>query len=83
MRGLPSQVKDDRKSRSLNAQGLGPCPVGVRGFKSHPPHFSMNPPPLQGSFTFLEDQKGLRRCTDILKPCFRKLTSILSILGNL
>ena len=20
-------------------QGLGPCRVGVRGFKSHPPHF--------------------------------------------
>jgi len=48
MRGLPSQVKDDRKRRSLNAQGLGPCPVGVRGFESHPPHFGMNPPPASG-----------------------------------
>ncbi len=31
------------KSGGLQAwskeQGLGPCPVGVRGFKSHPPHF--------------------------------------------
>ena len=26
-----------RRARS-KAQGLGPCPVGVRGFESHPPH---------------------------------------------
>ena len=26
------------RRESLNAQGLGPCPVGVRGFESHPPH---------------------------------------------
>ena len=24
-------------------QGLGPCRVGVRGFKSHPPHHGIHP----------------------------------------
>jgi endonuclease YncB( thermonuclease family) len=30
-------VSGGRRARS-KAQGLGPCPVGVRGFESHPPH---------------------------------------------
>ena len=36
-RGSPSLVKE-REISLLNAPGLGPGPVGVRGFKSHPPH---------------------------------------------
>src|SRR2546427_9187034 len=45
----PNQLKHLSKADSLirsrggcqdrsKAQGSGPCPVGVRGFKSHPPH---------------------------------------------
>ena len=30
-------MRGGRRARS-KAQGLGPCPVGVRGFESHPPH---------------------------------------------
>jgi len=43
-RGLPSLVKE-KLIELLGCAGLRmiilePCPLGVRGFKSHPPHFS-------------------------------------------
>ncbi len=34
----PGQFFSAKAERKPAAQGLGPCPEGVRGFKSHPPH---------------------------------------------
>ena len=33
-------VAEPGQKERLEAQGSGPCPVGVRGFESHPPHHS-------------------------------------------
>ena len=50
VRGLPN-LQFDLKGRGqvkgaehVSAEGLGPCPVGVPGFESPPPHQSMGPP---------------------------------------
>ena len=63
-----------------NDESSGACGVGLRGFGSHPPHFSTNPPLSQRlvgeivSFALWMRKQGYRDST--VRGCVRVLKSV-------
>ena len=64
-----------RSEMGRGVQSLGPCGKGLRGFESHPPHFTVNPPLTAIlSYAFWMKKQGYKEST--IRPSVRALKAI-------